>query len=382
MAGNNPSIYQDDQRAYQHHFLKVYERRKTKIDSMPLAGNEAHIYQSNHGSIVPSNCWDHFPKVYKRRTRVNTDVVPLAGNDAISQNDHKARDKGGSQLDFLENYRTQDNIGTADYADKGWNALDINTKCKLTSSAKRTGRRTGKKRATNKRVKIARRDKKSCFTISKRISRRNFEIVNGAKNTCFSTINTGQKGKFSSQFVGKVLPNENQIAAAMADPESFECVFSLFPMVKSRRKRSIHPKRTKSVCREENTELEPLSLALTLSPLITSKRKRSKKCNRSTAISAINGIESFTNKWSQISSWNEVQECSQHEDSWPQTNKSACNDIQECPRHEGLLPRTNKSTCSEIQKCPQHENLRPRTKCNLLETYIYPFFTYHNICTI
>lgn len=376
VAGNDPSIYHDDQRACQHQFLKVYKRRKTQIDLMPLAGNEAHIYQNNHGTISPTNCRDHFLKVYKRRTIVNIGAVPLAGNETISQNDHKARDEGDSQLDFLENYRTQNNIGTADYADKGWSALDTNTKCKVTSSAKRTGRRKGKKRATKKRVKIARRKKKSSFTISKRVTRRDFEIVNGAKNTCFSTMNSGQNGKFRSHFVGKVLPNENQIAAAMADPESFECVFSLSPMIKSWRRRSIRPKRTKSARREENTELEPLSLALTLSPLVTTKRKRSKNCKRSTAIldplclkseiSAINGIESFIDKWSQISACNEIQECSQHEDSWPQTDKSACNGIEECSRHEDLLPRTNKSTCSEIQECPQHENLRPRTKRNLL----------------
>ncbi|XP_055825799.1 transcriptional activator DEMETER-like isoform X2 [Solanum dulcamara] len=347
--GNDPSIYHDDQRACQHQFLKVYKRRKTQIDLMPLAGNEAHIYQNNHGTISPTNCRDRFLKVYKRRTIGSIGAVPLAGNETISQNDHKARDE-----------------------DKGWSALDTNTKCKVTSSAKRMGRRNGIKRATRKRVKIARRNKKSSFTISKRVTRTDFDIVNGAKNTCFSTMNLEQNGKFRSHFVGKVLPNENQIAAAMADPESFECVFSLSPMIKSWRRRSIRPKRTKSARREENTELEPLSLALTLSPLVTTKRKRSKNCKRSTAIldplcikseiSAINGIESFIDKWSQISACNEIQECSQHEDSWPQTDKSACNDVEECPRHEGLFPRTNKPTCSEIQECPQHKNLLPRTK--------------------
>ncbi|KAK4736234.1 hypothetical protein R3W88_010495 [Solanum pinnatisectum] len=419
--GNDPSIYQDDQRACQHHFLKVYERRKTQIDLMPLAGNEAHVYQNNHGTISPSSCRDHSVKVYKRRTignigavpsagnettsqktqidlmplagneahvyqnnhgtispsscrdhsvKVyrrrtigNIGAVPLAGNETTSQNDHKSQEKGGARLDFLENYRTSNNIGTADYADKGWNALDTNTKSKVTSM--------------------------SSFTICKRVTRRDFEIVNGAKNTCFSSMKSGQKGKFRSHFVVKVLPNKNQIAAAMADPESFECVFSLSPMVESRRRRLIHPKRTKSAHREENTELEPLTLsarreentelgpslpmnALTLSPLVTSKRKRSKNCKRSIAsldplclksnISAINGFESFVDKWSQISACNEIQECSQHEGLWPQTDKSACDDIEECPQHEDLLPRTNKSTCSEIQEYTQHENLRPKTK--------------------
>ncbi|KAH0688441.1 hypothetical protein KY290_019331 [Solanum tuberosum] len=361
--GNDPSIYQDDQRACQHHFLKVYVRRKTQIDLMPLAGNEAHVYQNNHGTISPSSCRDHSVKVYKRRTKGNIGAMPLAGNERTSQNDHKSQEKGGSRLDFLENYRTSNNIGTADYADKGWNALGTNTKSKVTS--------------------------KSSFTICKRVTRRDFEIVNGAKHTCFSSMKSGQKGKFRSHFVVKVLPNKNQIAAAMADPESFECVFSLSPMVKSRRRRLIHPKRTKSAHREENTELEPLTLsarreentelgpslpmnALTLSPLVTSKRKRSKNCKRSTAIldplclksniSAINGFESFVDKWSQISACNEIQECSQHEGLWPQTDKSACDDIEECPQHEDLLPRTNKSTCSEIQEYTQHENLRPKTK--------------------
>ncbi|XP_010318462.1 DNA glycosylase/AP lyase ROS1 isoform X1 [Solanum lycopersicum] len=359
--GNDPSIYQDDQRACQHHFLKVYERRKTQIDLMPLAGNEAHVYPNNHGTI--SACRDHSVKVYKRRTIGNTGAVPLAGNETTSQNDHKSQEKGGSRLDFLESYRTSNNIGTADYADKGWNPLDTNTKSKVTS--------------------------KSSFTICKRVTRRDFEIVNGAKNTCFSNMKSGQKGKFRSHFVVMVLPNKNQIAAAMADIESFECVFSLSPMVKSRRRRLIHPKRTKSAHREEYTKLEPLPLsarreentelgpilpmnALTLSPLVTSKRKRSKNCKRSTAIldplclksglSAINGFESFVDKWSQISACNEIQECSQHEGLWPQTDKSGCNDIEECPQHEDLLPRTNKSTCSEIQEYTQHENLLPKTK--------------------
>lgn len=372
--GNDPNIYLDDQKACQHHFLKVYQRRKkTKRDLKPLAGNEADIYQNNHGVIGQTSCRDHFLKVYKRRTRGSIGAVSLVGNEAISQNDHKTPVEGGSQLDFVKNYgRTKNNIGTANYADKGWNALNTNMKCKLTSSAKRTGRRRGKKRATKKHVKIAKRDKKSSFTISKRVTRRNFEIANGAINTCFSTTNLGQKGKLKSHFVSKVLPNENQITAAMADSESFECVFSLSPMVKYRRKRSIHPKRTKSARREENTELEPLSLALTLSPLVTCKRKRSKNCKRSTAIldsiflkseiSAINGIESFTDKWPQISACNEIQECSQHEDLWPQTDKSACNDIQTCPQHEDLWPRTDKSARNEIQQCPQDEDRWPKTE--------------------
>ncbi|KAM3245837.1 DNA glycosylase/AP lyase ROS1 isoform X1 [Capsicum annuum] len=345
--GNDPNIYQDGDRACQYHFLKVYTRRnKFKTDLMPLAGNEADVYQNK------TSCQDHFLKVFKRRTRGNIGSASLAGNEAISQNDHKeAQDK-----------------------DKGWNALNTNTKYKVTSGARRTCRGRGRKRVAKKHVPIA----KSSFTISKRVTRRNSEIAHG--DTCFSTMNSRQTVKLKSHFVRKVLPTENQINAAMADPESFECVFSLSPIVNSRRKRSIHPKRTKSACREEDTELEPLSLALTLSPLVMCKRKRSKNCKRSTAIldsicpeseiSAISGIESFTDKRPQISACNEIQECWQHENWWHQTDKSSCNDIQECPQHEDLWPRSDKSACIDVQNWQQHEDLWPwidKSACNELQ---------------
>ncbi|MCD7460632.1 hypothetical protein HAX54_043998 [Datura stramonium] len=310
--GNEASrIYQDNQRAC----LKVYKRRNktTKIDLIPLAGNQGNIYQKDHGTTGQTGCRDHFVKVYERRTRGNIGVVSLAGNEAnvCSKTSRKLKPETPKICKERTTKRRKtlvfSNFLNVDYADKYWNTLKMHMKCKVTSHTKRRGRRRCAKRATNKE-------------------------------------------KLRSQFVREVLPNENQVTTAMADPESFGCVFSLLPMVKSRRKRSIHPKRTKSACREENTDVEPLSLALTLSPLVASKRKRSKNSKRSTAIldclclkseiSAIKGIESSTDK----SACNEIQECSQHEDLWPHTDKSACNEIQECPQHDDLWPRTESST--------------------------------------
>ncbi|XP_060206006.1 uncharacterized protein LOC132633540 isoform X2 [Lycium barbarum] len=352
-AENGASIYQDDQSACQHHFLKVYKRRnKTKTELMPLAGNEADIYPNDRETTGQTGCRDRFLKVYKRRTKGNIGVVSLAGNEAddCSRNNRnlkpeatiickKRRTKRRKALVFLKFLNVD--------ADKGWSTLKTHMNFKVTASANKMGRRRGAKRATEKRIKIGKRD--NCFTISKRVTRRNFGIANDAKKTCFSTMNSGQKGKLKSLFVGEVLPNKNQITVAMANPEFFECVFSLSPIVKSRRKRSIRPKRTKSACREENTDLEPLSLALTLSPLVTSKIKRSKNSKRSTAIldslclkseiSPINEIESFLDKLA----CNEILECSQHEDMCSQTDKSAFNKIQECPQQQDPWPRTESS---------------------------------------
>ncbi|XP_075107325.1 protein ROS1A isoform X2 [Nicotiana tabacum] len=447
---NEASTCQIDQRACQHHILNVYKRRtKSKTGMMSLPGNEAGIYQNDHGTTDQIGCQNRFLKVYGRRRRRNIGTLSLAGNEAdIYPNDHEAPDQSDSQHHFPKVYkrRTRGNIGTisfigdeadlyqndrgsadqtgwhfpiickkrrtkrrkalvffnflnAHHADKGQNALNTDMRCKVSSSAKRRYGRLGAKRATKKRFKIAKRAKKSCFIIAKRATRRSSRTASGTKKIWFSTVNLEQNVNLKSHFVGEVLPTEYQIRAAMADPESFDCVLGLSPIVKSRRKRSIHPKRTKSAYGEENTDLEPLSLALTLPPLVMSKRKRSKNSERSTVIldslcltseiSAINRIEPFIDTsacpeiqgcpqheylWPKAdkSARNEIQECQQHEDVWPRTDISACNEIQEWPPHEDLWPRTDKSACNEIRECPQHEELWPRTDksaCNEIREY-------------